>query len=301
MTEPIRTMLAQTFSLSTSYAIAVVDSFSTRTVTINPTGTVWYRNWIAKQTTGAGATESDAADFIKHVQARLNLAPGSTLWTLALQSSGVIRATYSGTGTGSLTWTSTVPRNLLGFNATVSLAANASVNATYAPTHVAYILCLANDSSWVSQPQTFAGGVLPSGEVYGWGNATFMESRTFDIRLSPTDATEKATAGTSITEMFPLYSRRKTPSSTPGTAPPWSVHELLRTSYSDGTNCGRLGAIFNTFTASPSVTDTFDEVFLAPETITARDAIRPSVPTWTARSDWERIRVYRVANALILG
>src|SRR5262245_10836888 len=93
-------MFAQWFKLSTTYAITVTDqdNLGGHTVTINPSGTQYYRIFLGP-TGASGATQFAAIEFLAYLEGLLGVR-----WTVRLTTGGTVVITYLGSGTGTINW-----------------------------------------------------------------------------------------------------------------------------------------------------------------------------------------------------
>lgn len=287
MSESLGYLLAQAVTLA-AQTVSVTDSAGTNNRTVSA-GT--YRVYLAKS--GAAGSATDPKDVLATFQAALNGAR----WSVSLRASGLVRVTYLGTSTGSITWGSaTTLRNLLGFDADVSnLATNGYAEGAYLPTHCVFASAAQNDSGWKAKASRVAVSRLPSGRTYGWTDGLGVLTRALDFRLLPKDWTTRATFASSSsfpgTPALGTTSRRTNPGSgEPGQAPPWGASETLATGA--GLSCGftdQLEAMI-----AGSVT-TFDHVYLTPNALAAAEVVL-SVPGYDARRDLAGVELSFVAE-----
>ncbi len=276
MSEALYYLLAQAVTL-TAQTVSVTDSAGTNNRTV-AAGT--YRVYLAKS--GAAGTADDPKDVLATFQAALNGAR----WSVSLRASGLVRVTYLGTSTGSITWGSaTTLRNLLGFDADVSnLATNGYAEGAYLPTHCVFASAAQNDSGWKAKASRVAVSRLPSGRTYGWTDGLAPLTRSLDLRLLPKDWTLRATVASSSsfpgTPAYGLATRLTNPGNgEPGQAPPWGAAETIATAA--GLSCGftdQLDALL------AGTTSTFDHVYLTPNGLTSAEVVL-SEPGWDARRD----------------
>ena len=71
------------YTLATSYAATVVDQDGTRTITLNPSGTLWYAGLLSP----SGATGASALSPLSLLDA-LGSALGSTRWNVSVGADG---------------------------------------------------------------------------------------------------------------------------------------------------------------------------------------------------------------------
>jgi hypothetical protein len=276
MSETLSYLLAQAVTL-TAQTTSVTDSAGTNNRTV-AAGT--YRVYLAKS--GAAGTTDDPKDVLATFQAALNGAR----WSVALRASGLVRITYLGTSTGSITWGSaTALRNLLGFDADLSgLATNDYVESAYLPTHCIFGGATRNDTGWKAKASRVAASRMPTGRVYGWTDGLQQLTRSLDLRLLPKDWTVRATLASSTsappTPAYGPAARLTNPASgEPGQAPPWGASETIATGA--GVSCGFTDRFEDMIAGSVT---TFDHVYLTPNGIPSAEVVL-SEPGWDARRD----------------
>lgn len=287
MSETLSYLLAQAVTL-TAQTTSVTDSAGTNNRTV-AAGT--YRVYLAKS--GAAGSADDPADVLAAFQAALNGAR----WSVALRASGLVRITYLGTSTGSITWGSaTTLRNLLGFDADISgLATNGHVEGAYLPTHCVFGGPARNDTGWKARASRVAASRLPSGRVYGWTDGLQRLTRSLDLRLLPKDWTVRATLASSTsappTPAYGLATRLTNPASgEPGQVPPWGASETIATGA--GVSCGFTDRFEDLIAGS---TTTFDHVYLTPNGLTSAE-VALSEPDWDQRRDLTGLELSFVAQ-----
>lgn len=287
MSEALTYLIAQAVTL-TAQSVSVTDSAGTNTRTV-AAGT--YRVYLAKS--GAAGSLTDPADVLAAFQAALNGAR----WSVALRASGLVRITYLGTSTGSITWGSaTALRNLLGFDADLSgLATNAYVEGAYLPTHCVFATAAQNDTGWKAKASRVAASRLPNGQVYGWTDGLGALTRSLDLRLLPKDWTVRATFASASsfpgTPAFGATARRTNPGAgEPGQAPPWGAAETIATGA--GVSCGFTDQLDRLIAGTVT---TFDHVYLSPAGLAAAEVVL-SVPGYDARRDLAGVELSFVAE-----
>ena len=233
-------LIAQLLTLVGEISVTVIDSFSTRTVTLVAAATTRYARVYLAPTGGFGTTILTPYDVLAAFEAALNAAaPG--FWTVRLQSSGAVKITYvGGSGTGEITWTAngTGLRNLLGFTATIGpLAVGASTTATYPPGGCVVSLCAdETDTAWQTRAAGDAVTRTQDGRTVQIPGSYQSVERTVRLRLHPYTWTE-AVSGDYVTPALPLdtvaqASRWTAPSTTgylDGGA--YSAHQLIATAH----------------------------------------------------------------------
>lgn len=279
-------LLAQTFSLSSAHQINITDSDATspRSKNINSTAaTLYFRHFIAADSTATASTATTQAlahKFNSHLQAVLNDGVTGTLWTVASDpvGTGRYKITYGGNGTGTITWdgtssTSTVPRNLCGFTANISLASGASVTATYQPTYALPVLNRARSPNWQRQPPAGAWATMPDGVVYGYRNSIRHARYQFTMTGHPTSSSLQASLESWGTPVYPdAVARWTTPptssavSASNNPAPPWSYWDFLDTA------AGNAIGLYDVAAAG----STYDLVYLDPKCWSADRSTAPT-------------------------
>lgn len=287
MSEVLSYLLAQAVTL-TAQTVSATDSAGTNNRTV-AAGT--YRVYLAKS--GAAGSLTDPADVLAAFQAALNGAR----WSVALRASGLVRITYLGTSTGSITWGSaTALRSLLGFDADLSgLATNAYVEGAYLPTHCIFGGAARNDTGWKARASRVAASRMPDGSVYGWTDGLQRLTRALDFRLLPKDWTTRAALASSTsappTPAYGLATRLTNPGlGEPAQAPPWGASETIATGA--GLRCGFTDQ-FEAMIAG--TTSTFDHVCLTPDGIQSAE-VALSEPGWDARRDLTGVELSLVAQ-----
>jgi hypothetical protein len=288
-------LIAQPFTMPSGIQLTVTDSdaSSPRSPTLGA-GRV-FRTFLAYTVGGLGTgvnsgTETNPDEWLLYLQYALNNNGTLTNWTVALTTDCKVRITYGGTGTGTITWsgtgvTSLIPRYLTGFDANVSLAANASVDGTYHPTHCVFGFAnRANATNWVIRNKRSAIGETDDGLAYAFTASRVRREYTSDWRFHPYDTTAKTATGYPGTVYLPAVTSRWTqPSATPSTAnsPPWSLTDFFGTAHAH--QCGvALGNLQDLIGGSDTV---FQDVTVAAKTLQNDDLIAPSAPDWSALVD----------------
>lgn len=275
--------LQRPFQLTAAAQFTVTDSD-------NPLGhavvvaDAWYRMFLS-YSAAAGLFEASPENFILAVVAALG-----DLWVVQLLTTGYIKITYAGTGTGVIAWSTgtnqdTTIRNLLGFTGNVSLGAGASVTATYQPRFCVFNVARGEgDTGWTSVPESSASDRMPSGVVQGWGDGLFGMERRLNLEHHPKTITQQSSS-LYATPMYPVASRIQQPPTLISTAPPYSVYEFIRTS-----RARRLAGLIGTFQLflAASVT-TYDVFYLMPETIASRGQPTRQFATYDPLWKWEDI------------
>ena len=289
--------LAQTLTLAGTISFSVTDSFSTRTITIVAGGTTRYSRVYLAVRTDTGTTLATPHELLTTVQTALNAAPGSSYWTVALTTAGVVKITYNGgAGTGTITWTANGLglRNIFGFTgtATSALAVGGSTTATQPPTGCIVSLCSdASDSAWQTQSASDATATTVSGKTVQFTSGYQSMRRQIRLRLHPALWTN-ASANEYFSPCHPLdNAANSTRWNTPATtgyldAVVYSVHEFVATAHRPGADA-QIGMSVGEFQSmiAGSITD-FDVGSLDADTVRGSENAYPlSVPGWSARRD----------------
>lgn len=269
MMEDLCYLLAQPFTL-TQQDLTVTDDVGTgRTVSL-PAGT--YRTLLASGTpTG---TAADPWELLAKLEADLGIAS----WTVEMLSTGLVRITYIGAGTGEIDLTTTL-RNLLGHtgSATIGpLATSATWTADRQPTHCVFAAA-AEDEGWQPGQGRAAVQEMPDGSVYGWQDGRTRLLRRLTLTMLPRDDAARTTLGSSSTPAIAEVTYRLDPGDgAPGQAPPWSVPQTLATAV--GARCGWTDDLQAVIAGTAT---TCDIVYLGAESHTAQTTL--SIPGYDLR------------------
>lgn len=283
-------LLSQVVRLAGAITVDVVDSHSTRTVTLVGSGTTRYARVYLADTGAAGTTAAAPWDVLDKLEDTLNAAPGSTLWTVRLDPVGAVRITYLGTGTGTLTWSGTNLRNLLGFNVGISLGAGASELAAFAPGGCIVATCAdENDNGWQPVATGVATGETLAGTVVAVDSGHRKLTRSLVLRLLPYTLVEQ-TAGEYLTPAFAQdiasnNTRWSSPSSTAYfNGGGYSAHEFLATVHriAAAPAAFAIGSLQELIAGSESE---YDVGYVSSETLRGSELFPLSVPGWYARRD----------------
>lgn len=289
MTTTPTVLLAQVIKLVGTIEVAVTDSFSTRTVTLVAAATTRYGRIYLAAAGAAGTSASGPYDILDAFEDALNAAPGAAYWSVRLQASGAVRITYNSTGTGTITWTSTDLRNLLGFTGNLSLAQDAYSTATYAPGGCIVASCAdEEDTGWQATPTGVASSETLAGVAVVSDSTHRKISRACTLRLLPFTQAEQ-TSGERLTPAFPEETtanaaRWTTPSATAYYSAAFSAHEFVATVHriAGAPAAFSIGGLQSLIATS---TTTFDVGYVSTETLRGGDLFPHSVPGWYARRD----------------
>ena len=285
-------MLAQVLVLTGELSVQVVDSHSTRTITLVAAGATRYARVYLAPTAAAGTSASAPYDLLTAFQSALNAAPAASYWSVSLDPVGAVRIAYNGgSGTGKIVWGTgtggTTIRNLLGHAGgdTGSLAVGASKLGDYAPAGcIVAVAADESDSAYQVRPVSFAVATTAGGTTYGIDAGSRTARRAVRLRLLPQTIAEQG-SGEYLTPAFPpdtsgSSSRWTSPSTTYYTgAYADSAHEFVAACHRV---TGELGVVINGLQQmiAGSVTD-FDTGSLEASTARAESDLFPlSVPGW---------------------
>lgn len=295
MTQTINSAIGQTFTLTTKYDLAVADSFSSRNVTIgtNAVSTYWRTYLASSATPGTPSTTLlSPKSLAAHVENQLRAGGAGSIWSVASNTAGFITITYTGTGTGTITWDAgNIIRNLLGFDAAISLTNGQTATAAYHPTHMLFTISRRDDTGWLVVPQRRAVAELPSGVVFGWQDGSQRQRRTFTLAVHPYDWAMRASSSSAGTPLWGDSTRRWAPSATAGVVPAWGLSDFFATCL--GGKCGALLGNFQSFLTGG--VSTFDAVYVGADTLTAeavQSLEQPNNSTWYR---WPGVTLWRTA------
>jgi hypothetical protein len=284
MAEQLSHLLAQSFTLTGTLTGTATDQAGVgRTVTFN-TGTKIYRIYLANIAAGTGASATPL-EFLSAMETAMG-----THWTVTLRTNGLVRVTYTGTGTGTMNFHATVAA-LLGHSGTVGpLATNAYTDGSYQPTHCVFAINFADDTGWILGKPRTATAMLPNGKVYGFTDRSVQtQRRGFSISHAPRDSSHKIALTTSNPTDPPLGTVAYAPSARvadswtgePAQSAPWSIQDTMQIALDQtvGIAWGNLPDII----ANTSGANKFDVVQLTPECLQNRQ-----LQLWTPGNDSRR-------------
>lgn len=253
-----------------------MDGASNRTIT----DTGYYRVWLA-----AGGTGTETAPY--ELLAKLETALGAR-YMVRLTSEGLVRISYSGTGTSTLTWTGGANtagalRSLLGFSgATTTISAGSYTDSTYQPHGCVFSAAVLRSPGI----QTIAGGTAlgttESGEVYGSFSETYIARKSLTLGWHPRAWSDRLAETDSPTPLFPSsIDYVRTPRTLYGStnSGSWSVHEFISQAATK-----RIAVLFATYQskiASAVSASDFWTAHIAAESIAAARAERQPMDGWS--------------------
>jgi hypothetical protein len=301
-------MLAQVLVLTGELSVQVIDSHSTRTVTLVSAGATRYARVFLAGTAAAGTSVGAPYDLLTAFTSALNAAPASAFWSVTLTAAGNVQIAYNGgSGTGEINWSvgtgGTTIRNLLGHvsTSTGAIPINGVKLGAYAPAGT--IIATAadeSDSAYQVRPVSFAVATTAGGTTYGIDAGTRTARRSVRLRLLPQTETEQG-ASEYLTPAFPpdtsaSSSRWTSPSTTYYTgAYADSAHEFIAACHRVP---GELGVVINGL--QPLIagsTSNYDIGSLEASTARAEDDLFPlSVAGWYKYRDLV-LRLTRTARA----
>jgi hypothetical protein len=276
------------FEFTATAAVEVVDSFSTRTVTC---AARWYRHLLG-DSGASGAAHTTPTEFFGYFESLLNAAPGGSYWSVSPTAAGPPQITYNGgTGAAAINWTSTVPRNVLGFTSNLTFAApGASQTASYLPTHCLFAVAKGTeDSDWVPEFPGLAASVTVGGVVDVLSDGIALVTRRCQWINVPRRWTDRTAMGAAGTPMLPedLSVTRLTNvggAVAAGIAPPWTIHQHAYAARAK--LCAFTDQLQDIFTGATAL---YDVGYVHPETLLSTQQMRAMAPGFRARvvrADW---------------
>jgi hypothetical protein len=236
LTAPLTTLLAAPFRITATQSIGVTDQHSTRVVTI---AAQWYRTYLASAS-GTG-TEASPREWLDYLADQINAGTSATRWSVTLTSAGLVLIAYSGTGTGTITWdgtssTSTMVRNLCGFDANVSVTSAPAVvtaTGTYHPTRCAFAFARPDDTGWMPTPAAMVAVTHGDGSVDALTDYRQIVRREFTVRFIPNTWADRSSGGATGTPAMPaetvaLASLVTQPTPSVSVAPPYTWLQFLQ-------------------------------------------------------------------------
>jgi hypothetical protein len=219
-----------------AFTVTVADDYvgATRPVTVIPSGTLWTRTYLAP-TTG-GTAEATPTDLLRYIQTALNAATGgANPWTVALQTSGLVRISYAGASAATITWgASTAVRNALGFASNISVGAAGALpqTAEHHPAFCWFIHTLEGDKGNQAEPSMLIGAMAPTGQEVVWSEGKQLVRRTAKAKFTPSTEAIRGTLSRYGTPYWPPEdepTRYTDPTLVPESVAStgWTVHETL--------------------------------------------------------------------------
>jgi hypothetical protein len=253
-----------------------------RAVTWNPSGSVWYRVYLAP-TGASGATHDVPKEWLIYFRSIIRGA--NTRWTTTLSTAGKSVIGYTGTGFAVITWPVTIS-NILGFPATtLTYSGASSATSTYSPSHCIFTNARALDTGPKAVFAGFAGTSTASGQGDALASNTQVLSRDFSLRLHPTRPADATALSSIVTPMWADdadYSLNQTPTDTPAAAfKQWSVHQFIASALKGSRRLAMTPGYLQDLIAGSLLTyetGTFDQE-------TRKGVVTYSSPNWKRRSD----------------
>lgn len=283
MAQTINTMLAEPFNVASSIVFDRNDQDGASSRTISSTG--YYRVWLA-----AGGTGTATAPY--ELLSKLETALGAR-YTVRLTTTGLVRISYSGTGTSTLTWTgggntAGPMRALLGFTgSTTSISAGSYTDSTYQPHGCIFSAAILRSSGLTTSTRGAAFAVTEGGVVYGYSSRTSIVRKKCVLGWAPRSWTDRTALSAAATPIYPTsiadtaVPRTLYGASTSGS---WSVHDFI--SSGGAANIAIMYGTFQSKIASAVSSSDYWTGYLAPETLASENAEREPIanyPRWMER------------------
>lgn len=238
-------LLAQTLKLDGPYTIDVQDSHSTRTVTLVSGSATLYARVLLAKSTDTGTTVSTPFELLSTLQAALNAAPAMTLWRVEFDVTGRIAITYTGGGTGQLTFNQSALNYVLGRSSSILSGTAGTYYGSVAPGGCIVAACAdESDSHWQIRPTGVAAAETQAGVTYAVDSGNRAITRSVRLRMLPSTGAE-LDVGEYLTPATPSddatsSSRWTTPSTTAwGAQLGYTAHEFIATAHRlPGARCG---------------------------------------------------------------
>lgn len=280
----------------------IASIMQARAITFNPSGSNWYRTFLAP-TTGTGATQDSPFETLATFQAVIRGA--HSRWFVSQRPDGKVRLRYNGTGSAMIVLPSVVA-TLLGFSTLAHTLFVGSTGDDYDdsennPTHTIMSYWREAPKGWNGEFVGMAVSERDDGVVDALGGTYQKMKRTFSLRGHPYTPTDAIAQGyLSATPMYPdeiVDSRWLTPTATPAGSPlPWSVHQFVATSM--GKKLGYTLGEFQNLTGGATPAQTyFDEGYWSAKTLAS--TVNITVPGWSAFNDRTELEVTKTARTLI--
>lgn len=285
MGQIINTMLAEPFQITSTIQFNRNDmdaAVSARTIT----DTGWYRVWLA-----ASGSGTEAAPY--ELLAKLEAALGAR-YTVRLTSEGLVRISYSGTGSAVLTWTggantAGTMRSLLGFTgSSTAISAGSYTDSTYQPHGCIFSAAILNSSGITTTTGGASFSETEAGVVIGYSSRTSIPRKKFSLGWCPRSWTERTYLSATATPMFPVsVTDIVTPRTLYGasTTGAWNVHEFISAS-----GAKLIAVMFGTYQskiASAVSASDFWTGYTAPSTLASANVEREPIanyPRWMERT-----------------
>jgi hypothetical protein len=284
MAQTINTMLAEPFNVASSIVFNRNDqdgAVSARTIS----STGYYRVWLA-----AGGTGTEALPY--ELLSKLETALGAR-YTVRLTATGLVRISYSGTGTAILTWTgggntAGPMRALLGFTgSTTSIGAGSYTDSTYQPHGCIFSPAILRSSGLTTSTGGAAFSVTESGVVYGYSSRTSVVRKRCVLGWCPRSWADRTALSASATPLYPesitsiVTARDLYGASTSGS---WSVHDFV--SSGGGKIIAIMYGTYQSKIASAVSASDYWHGYLDPETLASEGVEREPIanyPRWMER------------------
>jgi hypothetical protein len=285
MAQTINTLFAQPFQITSTIQFNRDDQDGSSNRTITDTG--YYRVWLAASGTG---TEAAPYELLAKLQAALGAR-----YTVLLTSTGLVRISYSGTGTSTLTWTggantASNMRSLLGFTgSTTTISAGSYTDSTYQPHGCIFSAAILNSSGVTTSTGGAAFSETEAGVVIGYSSRTSIPKKRFALGWMPRSWNDRSVlTSATATALYPVsFTDIITPRTLYGasTTGAWNVHEFI--SASGGKLIAVMFGTYQSKIASAVSASDFWTGYVSPETLASAKAEREPIanyPRWMERT-----------------
>ena len=287
------TMLALPFYVSGARTLYITnDLTSSATAVTIPQG--YYANFLVNSSSSDG-TQANPYDVISE----FNRACGQ-YFDFSLNEDGKTKITYRGIIGGTLSFvSSTLAKNILGFNTTSISFSSASVaTSSYQPYGTVFTFGATNDTSWNRQFSSTGFSGLPDGRVYGFKDDYVKFTRKTDLRFHPYSQIEKELLSSNTATPVHQISKSlwgQPPSLLDSTyEQPYTLDHFLYESPGIPVREAR-----STLQQHLANTDNkFDIVYIDPETIAQENQYQPSIANYSKILDMKDLKVSLYQSAL---
>lgn len=284
MAQTINTMLAEPFNVTSSIVFNRDDqdgAVSARTIS----STGYYRVWLA-----AGGTGTEALPY--ELLSKLETALGAR-YTVRLTATGLVRISYSGTGTAVLTWTgggntAGPMRALLGFTgSTTSIPTASYTDSTYQPHGCIFSPAILRSSGLTTKSGGAAFAMTETGVVIGYDARTSITRKRCVLGWCPRSWSDRTALSATATPLYPesiasiCTARDLYGASTSGS---WSVHDFIKSG--GGKIIAVMHYTYQSKIASAVSASDYWHGYLDPETLSSEGAEREPIanyPRWMER------------------
>lgn len=209
----------------------------------------------------------------------------------SLETDGKVKVSYRGSNSGSISFTSPVIKNILGFTtSSFTLQSGSNITASYQPFDAVYAINSTGTDDWVSEFSQQAYEELPTGYVYGFKDDYIKHSRKQTLRFLPKNETFKTSLSTNPgTPVFPLSkSQWGQPIIDPSLyTPPFTFLQFLR--MSTGTPVHVVHGTFQDNIAGTNLE--YDKTYIRPDYFGMEGFQKVSIPNYDALRDIPDIKL----------